>query len=96
MALSTTNFAKALDALGLKSITYGIHPIWEVVPKTADREITLKLTEAGETKIKHPLEGMVIKVVETIDSIVINNASRLDTFCRGSILATGAKYNVQK
>ena len=96
MALSTTNFAEALDVLGLKSITYGIRPIWEVVLKIADREITLKLTAAGETKIKHPFGGMVIKAVETIDSIVINNASRLDTFCRGGILATGTKYNVQK
>ena len=92
MALSTTNIADALDALGLKGTTYGIRPMWEKAPKIAGRAVTLKLTAAGETKGKNHLGVMAIEAAEKGDIIVIDNGGRLDTSCWGGILATGAKY----
>lgn len=92
MALSTTNIADALDALGLKGATYGIRPMWEAVPKIAGCAVTLKLTAAGETKGKNHLGVMAIEAAEKGDIIVIDNGGRLDTSCWGGILATGAKW----
>lgn len=92
LALSTTNIADALDALGLKGTTYGIRPMWEAVPKIAGRAVTLKLTAAGETKGKNHLGVMAIEAAAKGDIIVIDNGGRLDTSCWGGILAAGAKY----
>ncbi len=91
LALSTTNLADALDALGLKGATCGIRPMWEKVAKIAGRAVTLKLTAAGLTKSKTHLGVMAIEAAEQGDIIVIDNGGRLDTSCWGGILANGAK-----
>lgn len=91
MALSTTNIADALDALGLKGATYGIRPMWESAAKITGRAVTIKLMAAGLTKSKHHLGVMAIEAAEEGDVLVIDNGGRLDTSCWGGILATGAK-----
>jgi regulator of RNase E activity RraA len=91
MALSTTNIADALDALGLKGATYGIRPMWEKAAKITGRAVTIKLTAAGETRSKNHLGVMAIEAAEAGDVIVIDNGGRLDTSCWGGILANGAK-----
>ncbi len=91
MALSTTNIADALDALGLKGATYGIRPMWEKASKITGRAVTVKLIAAGETKGKNHLGVMAIEAAESGDVIVIDNSGRLDTSCWGGILANGAK-----
>lgn len=91
MALSTTNIADALDALGLKGATYGIRPMWESAGKITGRAVTVKLTAAGETKGKNHLGVMAIEAAKEGDVIVIDNGGRLDTSCWGGILANGAK-----
>ena len=91
LALSTTNIADALDALGLKGATCGIRPMWEKTEKIAGRAVTLKLTAAGLTKSKTHLGVMAIEAAAKGDVIVIDNGGRLDTSCWGGILANGAK-----
>lgn len=91
LALSTTNLADALDALGLKGATCGIRPLWEGAAKITGRAVTLKLIAAGETKSKSHLGVMAIDAAEKGDVIVIDNAGRTDTSCWGGILANGAK-----
>jgi regulator of RNase E activity RraA len=91
MALSTTNIADALDALGLKGATFGIRPMWESAAKICGRAVTVKLIAAGMTKGKHHLGVMAIEAAEAGDVIVIDNGGRLDTSCWGGILANGAK-----
>ncbi len=91
MALSTTNIADALDALGLKGATYGIRPMWEKAAKITGRAVTVKLTAAGLTKSKNHLGVMAIEAAQSGDVIVIDNGGRLDTSCWGGILANGAK-----
>ncbi len=91
LALSTTNIADALDALGLKGATCGIRPMWEAVPKITGRAVTLKLTAAGLTKSKNHLGVLAIDSAQNGDIIVIDNGGRTDTSCWGGILANGAK-----
>ena len=91
LALSTTNIADALDALGLKGATCGIRPMWEAAPRITGRAVTLKLTAAGLTKGKNHLGVMAIETAAKGDIIVIDNAGRMDTSCWGGILANGAK-----
>jgi regulator of RNase E activity RraA len=91
LALSTTNLADALDALGLKGATHGIRPLWEQAPKIAGRAVTLKLIAAGLTGSKTHLGVMAIEAAGPDDIIVIDNGGRLDTSCWGGILANGAK-----
>jgi regulator of RNase E activity RraA len=91
LALSTTNIADALDALGLKGATCGIRPMWERAAKITGRAVTLKLTAAGLTRGKNHLGVMAIEAAEKGDVIVIDNGGRTDTSCWGGILANGAK-----
>ncbi|MDR1518770.1 MAG: RraA family protein, partial [Planctomycetota bacterium] len=91
LALSTTNLADALDALGLKGATCGIRPLWEKAAKITGRAVTLKLTAAGLTKSDTHLGVMAIEAAGRGDVIVIDNGGRQDTSCWGGILANGAK-----
>ncbi len=91
LALSTTNIADALDALGLKGATCGVRPMWEKAAKITGRTVTLKLTSAGLTKSKTHLGVTAIDAAAKGDVIVIDNGGRLDTSCWGGILANGAK-----
>jgi len=43
MKLSTTNVSDALDALGLRGATFGIHPLQERWGKVVGRAVTVKL-----------------------------------------------------
>lgn len=89
--LSTTNISDALDALGLRGATYGIHPIMERWGKLVGRAVTIKLTAAGLTTKKHHLGIKAIDAAENGDVIVIDNGGRLDVSCWGGCLANGAK-----
>lgn len=90
LKLSTTNLSDALDALGYKGATYGIHPMYEGVGKIAGSAVTLKMTAAGETKGKVHLGIRAIEAARPGDVVVVDNGGRLDTSCWGGILANGA------
>lgn len=91
LKLSTTNVSDALDALGYKGSTYGIHPMYEGVEKIAGSAVTVKMTAAGETKGKVHLGIRAIEAAQPGDIVVVDNGGRLDTSCWGGILANGAQ-----
>ncbi|MGA2513595.1 MAG: RraA family protein [Candidatus Limnocylindrales bacterium] len=91
MRLSTTNVSDALDTLGLRGATYGIHPLRESWDKVVGRAVTVKLVAAGLTKGEHHLGVQAIDQAEEGDVILIDNGGRLDVSCWGGILANGAK-----
>jgi regulator of RNase E activity RraA len=90
-ALSSTNVADALDALGLKGATYGICPMWHTMTKIIGPAVTVRLTAAGLTAGKTHLGVKAIEAAKSGDVIIIDNGGRLDTSCWGGILTNGAK-----
>lgn len=90
LKLSTTNVSDALDALGYKGSTYGVHQMYEGTRKIAGSAVTVKLTAAGETKGTTHLGIQAIEAAQPGDVIVVDNGGRLDTSCWGGILANGA------
>lgn len=91
MKLSTTNVSDALDALGYRGATYGVHPMYEGAAKIAGSAVTVRMTAAGETKGKVHLGIRAIEAAEAGDVVVVDNGGRLDTSCWGGILANGAQ-----
>jgi 4-hydroxy-4-methyl-2-oxoglutarate aldolase len=89
--LSSTNVSDALDALGIHGSTCGIRPMAERWTKIVGPAVTMRMTDAGETKQKTHLGMNAISAAEKGDVIVIDNGGRMDTSCWGGILANAAK-----
>lgn len=90
-ALSSTNISDALDALGLRGATCGIHPLLLQWDKIVGQAVTMRMSAAGETPQKTHLGMNAIAAAGAGDVIVIDNGGRMDTSCWGGVLANGAK-----
>lgn len=88
--LSTTNFADALDNVGLRGAVIGIRPLFGM-PKVIGRAVTIKITAAGMTKSKKHLGIEAIASAAVGDVIAIDNRGDLYNNCWGEILSYAAQ-----
>ncbi len=89
--LSSTNLSDAMDALGMRSFTFGIHPMEAHWRKIVGPAVTMRMTAAGQTPQKTHLGMNAIAAANPGDIIVIDNGGRMDSSCWGGILANAAK-----
>ena len=89
--LSSTNLSDAMDALGFRGFTFGIHPMQEKWRKVVGPAVTMRMTSAGQTPQKTHLGMNAIASAKPGDVIVIDNGGRMDSSCWGGILANSAK-----
>jgi 4-hydroxy-4-methyl-2-oxoglutarate aldolase len=88
--LDTCAVSDALDRLGLKGATIGIHPLWPCA-RIAGRAVTVKLKPIGLEKPKQHLGTLAIEKAKKGDVIVVDNGARTDVAAWGGLLSLAAK-----
>lgn len=88
--LDTCAVSDALDRLGLKGATIGIHPVWSC-PRVVGRAVTVKIKPAGLDKAKHHLGTQAIEVAQAGDVIVVDNGGRTDVAAWGGLLSLASR-----
>ncbi|EHM42894.1 RraA family protein [Anaeroglobus geminatus] len=89
--LSSTNLSDAMDALGMRGFTFGIHPLQAAWRKIVGPAVTMRMIAAGQIPQKTHLGMNAIASARPGDVIVIDNGGRMDSSCWGGILANAAK-----
>lgn len=88
--LDTCAVSDALDRLGLKGATVGIHPVWSC-PRIVGRAVTVKIKPAGLDKPKHHLGTQAIEAARPGDMIAVDNAGRTDVAAWGGLLSLASR-----
>lgn len=87
--LDSCAVSDALDRLGLKGATTGVHPAWPC-PRICGRSVTMKLKPAGLEQSKHHLGTAAITAAQAGDVIVVDNGGRAIS-AWGGLLSLAAK-----